>query len=83
MCPDIPNPTNGRIDFAPDETAFFDYATNATYVCNFGYGLSGTNTIRRCGGDGTSTTGVWSGSAPTCESMHFLKLINPSSNNLH
>ena len=70
MCLDLPNPQNGRIDFSIDETAFFDYNTNATYVCDIGYGLTDEGAVRICGGDETSTTGVWSGDSPTCEGVN-------------
>ena len=69
MCPDLPNPLNGRIDFSIDETALFDYNTTAAYVCDIGYGLTDEGAVRRCSGDETSTTGIWSGEAPTCEGV--------------
>ncbi len=42
----------------------FDVA--ATYRCNTGYVLVGSNT-RTCTGDGSSITGAFDGLAPTCE----------------
>ncbi len=66
MCPDIADPLNGQIIFIPDELAPFQYATVATYSCEFSYGLNGNRT-RVCAGDGSSLVGVWDGDAPTCD----------------
>ena len=41
----------------------------ATYSCNPGFGLSGGDGTRTCGGDGSSPTGAWSGTPSTCECM--------------
>ena len=70
-CPDIPNPTNGRIDFTADDLAPFDVGTTATYVCDQGYvllNLNGGDTIRirTCVLDNSSGIGLWNGSAPSC-----------------
>ncbi len=40
----------------------------ATYSCDIGFGLSG-DVMRTCGGDMSNSTGVWSGSEPTCEGI--------------
>ncbi len=66
-CPDLPAPDNGQISFAVDMFAPFAYLTVAIYTCNPGYGLSGGGLTRTCGGDDSSTTGEWSGTAPSCE----------------
>ena len=66
-CLDIPNPANGRIDFSPDTLAFFDFLTNAAYVCDFGYGIRGDTATRTCVAESIGTFGVWNGTAPTCE----------------
>ena len=66
QCPDIPDPFNGQIVFVEDRTAPFDYGTNATYSCNPGYTLSGMDTVRVCGGDGSSAAGEWSGKSICC-----------------
>ena len=50
-------------DMTPDH----DHGTTATYSCNEGFGLSGGDVVRTCGGDGRIVTGEWSGSAPSCE----------------
>ena len=76
MCPDLPNPLNGRIDFSIDKTAFFDYDTTATYVCDIGYGLTDEGAVRRCGSDETRTDGIWSGDPPTCEGVLILYTYN-------
>ena len=43
MCPDIPDPDKGQIDFVPDDTAPFSLGTNATYSCDDGYSLVSTD----------------------------------------
>ncbi len=45
----------------------YGFGTVATYSCNIDGALSGGNTVRTCGGDGTNTVGVWSGTASTCQ----------------
>ena len=69
MCPDLPDPTNGRVTFSTDSLALFTLNTVATYSCDEGYGLSGGSTTRTCGPNAVNTDpeGTWSGSAPTCE----------------
>ena len=67
MCPDLADPVNGDIMFSLDNTAPYAFATTATYQCDVGFGRTGGNEVRTCGGDGSSTTGEWSGTAPTCE----------------
>ncbi len=42
-----------------------DYESVATYSCNNGFSVVGGNT-RTCTGDGSSTTGAFTGVAPTC-----------------
>lgn len=48
-------------------TSTYVVSTVATYSCDPGYGLSGGDTARTCGGDGSTTTGVWDGMMPTCQ----------------
>ena len=71
MCPDIPDPGKGQIDFVPDDTAPFSLGTNATYSCDDGYSLVTTEpgpliNPRMCTGDGSSNTGYWTGSPLDC-----------------
>ena len=56
---------NGQISYSTDTTAPFDYGTVVTFTCNTGFSLSG-DSMRSCGGDGSSQSGVWSGSSPVC-----------------
>ena len=63
-CGTLPNPVNGRVN----HTAGTTLGQTATYSCNAGYDLVG-NSTRVC-----ETTGLWSGSAPTCPSK--LVIIN-------
>ncbi len=62
ICSDLPLLTNGMIYYSEGSPANRPVDTMATYSCVTGYTLNG-GTTRTCGSDG-----VWSGSAPTCES---------------
>ena len=64
-CGTLPNPVNGQVN----HTAGTTLGQTATYSCNAGYDLVG-NSTRVC-----ETTGVWSGSAPTCPSKLFILSI--------
>ncbi len=68
-CPDIDNPDNGRIDFAPDSMAPFDNGTIATYDCDLGYQSEGGDRVRVCEENGFSEIGAWRGTAPVCAGM--------------
>ena len=57
-CGSLDNPTDGAVNTSSGTT----FMMNATYSCDFGYNLVGTNT-RTC-----QATGDWSGSDPTCDS---------------
>ncbi len=61
--------TNGAVDTSSGTT----FMMTATYTCNPGYNIVGSES-RTCGASGTSgatglADGVWSPTAPTCESM--------------
>ena len=77
MCPDLPDPENGDIEYSTDLTATFEAPTTAVYKCDPGYSLVGGDTVRMCTGTGESTDGDWTGSAPTCDGKCLqLKLLN-------
>ena len=57
VCPNLPNPGNGRVVQASGGNV---PGTVATYSCYAGYRLLG-NADRPCG-----STGVWTGEVPTC-----------------
>ena len=60
-------PSNGAVDTTSGTT----FMMNATYTCNTGYNIVGSE-IRTCGASITSgPTGVWSPAAPVCESMLY------------
>ena len=67
MCSDLPTPDNGRIVYSTGVTSPYDFGTVATYVCDTGFGLRGGDNTRSCGGGGPTTSGSWTGRAPTCE----------------
>ena len=56
-CGTLNDPPNGQAR----HTAGTGFGQTATYSCNTGYNLVG-NSTRTC-----QATGVWSGSAPSCE----------------
>ena len=58
-CGALANPANGQVS----HTAGTTFGQTATYTCNMGYNLTGEST-RTC-----QDTGLWSGSAPTCQRM--------------
>ena len=58
-CGALLSPTNGQVN----HTAGTTLGTTATYSCNTGYSLQGSNS-RTC-----QATGMWSGSPPTCQRM--------------
>ena len=57
-CGTLTNPVNGQVS----HTAGTTFGQTATYTCARGYNLVG-GTTRTC-----QATGVWVGSAPTCQS---------------
>ena len=68
MCFDLPVPANGRIFYYNDvPPAPYDFGTQATYICDSGFGLNGGDATRTCSGGGANTNGTWSGRAPACE----------------
>ncbi len=75
MCPDLPDPANGRVTFSGDGLALFVLNTVATYSCEPGYGLNSTD-IRTCVDESgeTDPVGTWNGDAPTCSGQLILIL---------
>ena len=67
-CAALTNPTHGSVSNTEAATP----GETATYSCNTGYNLVGGNT-RTC-----QATGMWSGSAPTCQSMLLLPHMHSS-----
>ena len=59
---------NGRISYTPDDDGLFsNVGTLATYSCNVGFALMGSDS-REC-----LEGGVWSGATPTCEGIIILE----------
>ena len=67
-CFDLPVPDNGRVVYSALGTPY-DFGTQATYICDSGFGLNGGDEVRSCAGGGSSTNGTWSGRATTCEGI--------------
>ena len=62
---------NGIVDTSSGTT----FGSTATYTCNTGYNIVGSE-IRTCGASITSgPTGVWSPAAPVCESMLYQYVV--------
>ena len=57
-CGPLTDPTNGQVDTSSGTT----FGSTATYTCDTGYTLSGSQS-RTCGADG-----MWSSSNPVCQS---------------
>ena len=69
------DPTNGGVSFdsiAADGIGNYAFGTVATFTCDSSFGLNGAET-RTCGGDGSSPTGVFDGTSPTCERESWIK----------
>ena len=64
-CGTLTNPANGQVA----HTAGTTFGRTATYSCDSGYNLVGES-VRTC-----LATGVWSGSAPTCQGSYDFKCI--------
>ena len=64
-CHTITPPVNGQVSFSSGTTSTHFFGTVATFSCTSGFGLLG-NMTRVCGGNGSSSSGVWSGSPPIC-----------------
>ena len=60
-CGGLTDPANGQVSHTDGTT----FGETATYSCDTGYNLMGDST-RMC-----EATGMWSGSAPTCQSVYF------------
>ena len=70
-CTALSTPTNGNApSCTSDGTA---YGSSCTFTCQPGYALS-DDTALTCG-DGTGTSGSWSGSEPTCDGMYCVLKI--------
>ncbi len=67
QCPALNDINNGDIRYNSRKNAGkFGFNTEATHTCDNGYFLSSESDVRVCGGDDSSTTGTWSGTAPGC-----------------
>ncbi len=68
-CPALTRPNNGSVSYGGTSNINGSYPFNstATYNCDTGFSLVGNNDTKTCTGDGSSTTGVFNGMAPTCE----------------
>ncbi len=60
---------NGSVTYSSnaDENGTYPFDTVATYSCFTGFSLLVGDNIRTCTGDGSTTTGTFSGIDPICE----------------
>ena len=77
LCSDLPDIINGDISYDPAGDDPFPFNTLATHTCDNGYFLSNGSDVRVCGGNDSSTTGMWNGFTPTCtgESLLLVSMI--------
>ena len=62
-CLPLPPINNGFVTYAPDTTPNYDLGTVATYTCNNGSSMTGSETRTCVDDDGM---GVFMGNAPSC-----------------
>lgn len=74
-CATLADPVNGAVlfDNTVDLSGNVPFETVATFMCDDEFGRIGAET-RTCGGDGSSTTGLFDGTSPTCERELFRML---------
>ena len=66
-CPTLMPPANADpITYSTVPSPALSFGTTATYTCSSGFSVTAGDVIRTCGGDGSSTMGVWNGMEPTC-----------------
>ena len=67
-CAAVADPTNGGVSFnsTADGNGNYAFGTVATFACDSSFSRNGAET-RTCGGDGSSPTGSFEGTSPTCE----------------
>ena len=71
-CPPLPDHLYGNVTYSPDDTPPYLFGIQAVYetVCPEGYDRSGGDDVRTCTGDGSSTMGMWNGTAPVCTGVY-------------
>ena len=75
-CSPLPTITNGTISYSPDVTPDYDLGTKATYTCEAGFYLEGSE-VRVCmDDDGMDTIGVWSGQQASCVRKLSVKAVS-------
>ena len=64
-CPELESVSNGRIIYEPDNAPNLFFGTTATYVCNLGFGLTGSM-VRSCVADTDTFNATWTGNSANC-----------------
>ncbi len=80
MCNELPTIVNGMISYTSDsEGPEYDLDTIATYSCDDGYMLIGSNSSRQCQISSTdNTVAMFSGTAPVCERVAIMIMFDQS-----
>ena len=66
---------DGNVTYSVGEGDPLVFGTIATYSCDIGYSLLGVE-IQTCEGNGSSVTGGWNGTEPTCLCRLFLHFVS-------
>ena len=76
-CPALPAVDNGMVVYFENTTASsYDFGTQAMYKCNESYTLVRGDAVRTCVGNGSSPTGVWNGTSPSCSGISNFQWLN-------
>ncbi len=70
-CSLLTTPDNGVIMYSTITAPTFELSTTASYSCNTGYGLSGSQVTRTCEADAMSLSASWSGEALSCPGDYY------------
>ena len=74
-CNDLEAIANGSISYMEDSRARYELGTIATHHCDYHYFLEGKEERTCVQDDQIDTTGVWNGTAPTCERMYWFFVV--------
>ena len=71
-CPELESISNGHIVYVPDREPKYFFGTLATYVCNFGFGLT-LSLDKECVADFDTFNASWNSTDTTsCNGEHSL-----------
>ena len=71
-CPALTAPPNGQVSYTTDMSSPFDIGTVATFSCDAGFSLDGSNALLTCADDDQADTiGTWGGTESSCLGKSF------------